>query len=120
MQMGVQPVQAGRMTGWNTERIGHRFARGQLEKDVVRRPVRGHVQAVKVEIGRFGELIRQPNPDVVARGELYQRARHLAIEGQEPATTSGQIDPSLLGDQFDVTPTVGAGSVDAAIERVHT
>ena len=120
MQMRMQPVQTRRMIGWNTERVGHRFARRHLEEDVVGSPVRGHVQAMKVEIRRFSELIGQPNPDVIARGELQQRARHPTIESQETGTTSGQVDPALLGDQVDVTPTLAADRVDGSAQRVHT
>jgi hypothetical protein len=68
------------MIHWDSKRVVSGLARRYLEEDVVGRPVRGDVQAVKVEVRRLRELIRQSNPDLVARYELHTWTRHLTVE----------------------------------------
>ncbi len=80
MDMRVVPEHAGRMIVRDVEFEIERFARLDLEKDVVAIPRGRDVHAMGMQVGHLGEIVDEMHPDGVARFRLQRRGRVHPLE----------------------------------------
>src|SRR5262249_29906655 len=102
VDMGVIPKGSTAMVLRKGKLVNLALPGGDFEKHVIRVAAGRDVQAVEVQVGRFGQAIRKSDPDLLPRSDFKPRSRHRTVIAVERCAPPRQRETPHLGCQGKV------------------